>query len=334
MAKKNKQPEIDFYYMNYGQASNDEKDEKAKRKKAKEREKRIKENRAKQEESFDIDTETVIQMTNRNKIKQEEQRKRKLTQEEKRKKIRNKKIIIVLEILLLLGAIIGGITFAMVSPIFNIKEIQVVNNNHINSETIISLSEMQLDENIFRFNSGKVIKKIKENPYIKNVKIHRKIPNTIQIEVEERQHAYSVDFLGKYAYVDKQGYILEISEDNMQKMILQGIETKEEQVLEGARLNEEDLKKLEDVIKIMNATKEYELDTKVTSIDITNKNEYSIYLEQEKKKVYLGDNSNLGNKMLYVNAIIEEEKGKQGEIFANGDLNNKFRVYFRESLNV
>ncbi|MCI8548715.1 MAG: FtsQ-type POTRA domain-containing protein [Bacilli bacterium] len=334
MAKKNKQPEIDFYYMNYGQASNDEKDEKAKRKKAKEREKRIKENRAKQEESFDIDTETVIQMTNRNKIKQEEQRKRKLTQEEKRKKIRNKKIIIVLEILLLLGAIIGGITFAMVSPIFNIKEIQVVNNNHINSETIISLSEMQLDENIFRFNSGKVIKKIKENPYIKNVKIHRKIPNTIQIEVEERQHAYSVDFLGKYAYVDKQGYILEISEDNMQKMILQGIETKEEQVLEGARLNEEDLKKLEDVIKIMNATKEYELDTKVTSIDITNKNEYSIYLEQEKKKVYLGDNSNLGNKMLYVNAIIEKEKGKQGEIFANGDLNNKFRVYFRESLNV
>ena len=91
MAKKNKQPEIDFYYMNYGQASNDEKDEKAKRKKAKEREKRIKENRAKQEESFDIDTETVIQMTNRNKIKQEEQRKRKLTQEEKRKKNKKQK---------------------------------------------------------------------------------------------------------------------------------------------------------------------------------------------------------------------------------------------------
>ena len=84
----------------------------------------------------------------------------------------------------------------------------------------------------------------------------------------------------------------------------------------------------------MNATKEYNLDTKVKSIDISDKNEYSIYLEEEKKKVYLGDNTNLSNKMLYVNAIIEEEKGKAGEIFANGDLNNKFRVYFRESLNV
>lgn len=115
---------------------------------------------------------------------------------------------------------------------------------------------------------------------------------------------------------------------------MQGIATPEEQVVEGNRLNHEDLEKLEDVIKIVNATKEYELDNKVTSIDISDKNEYSLYLEQEKKKVYIGDNTNLSNKMLYVNAIIKEEKEKAGEIFANGDLNNKFRVYFRESLNV
>ena len=67
---------------------------------------------------------------------------------------------------------------------------------------------------------------------------------------------------------------------------------------------------------------------------MSDKSEYSIYLEEERKKVYLGDSSNLSNKMLYANAIIEKEKGKAGEIFANGDLNNKFRVYFRESLNV
>ena len=59
-----------------------------------------------------------------------------------------------------------------------------------------------------------------------------------------------------------------------------------------------------------------------------------MYIEQEQKKVHLGDNTNLSNKILYVNAIIEQEKGKAGEIFANGDLNNKFRVYFRENLNV
>ena len=35
-----------------------------------------------------------------------------------------------------------------------------------------------------------------------------------------------------------------------------------------------------------------------------------------------------------VQVIAGSDKGKTGEIYANGDLNNKFRVYFRESLNV
>ncbi len=321
-------------FENDGQAFEEEFDKKIKKRKAKEREKRIKENKARREQNFDLETEAVIQMTNKNKQKQEEVRRRKVSQEEKRRKKRNKRIKVVLQIFLLLGMLVGGIAFAMISPIFNIKNIQVMNNEQINSDTIISLSELKTEENIFRFSGVITANKIKENAYIKNVKIHRKLPSTIQIEIEERKHNYSVDFLGKYAYIDKQGYILEIAEESKQKLIVQGIITPEEQVVAGNRLVEEDLEKLEDVIKIMNVSQEYELDNKITSIDISHKNEYSIYLEEERKKIYLGDNTNLSNKMLYANAIIEEEKEKAGEIFANGDLNSKFRVYFRESLNV
>lgn len=323
---------INPYYMQIGQADREKEELEKKRKKAKEREKRIKRNIAQKEQDFDLELETAIKMSNKNKIKREEEHKEKLSKEEEKRKKRNKKIKFVLEILLLLAIIAGGIIFAMLSPIFNIQEIQVNNNNQVSGDTIISLSELKIEENIFRFSTSKVVSKIKENAYIENVKIHRKIPNTVQIEIEEREHIYSADFLGKYAYLNKQGYILEIAEDSKQKLILQGITTPEEEVVEGRRLNEGDLKKLEDVIKIMNAAKEYELDAKVKSIDITDKNEYSIYLEEEKKKIHLGDNTNLSNKMLYSNAIIEKEKGKAGEIFANGDLNSKFRVYFRESL--
>ncbi len=334
MAKKMKEANMNLYYMNYGQAQSESKKSNAERKKTKERQKRVKQNKKMKEDDFDLNTETVIQMTNKNKIRKEEEQRKRLTQEERKRKKRNKRIKFLLKMMLLLGIIIGGIAFAMISPIFNIKEIQVLGNEQVSKETIISLSELKTEENIFRFGMFKVIANIKENAYIEKVKIHRKIPSTIQIEVEERKHNYSIDFLGKYAYINTQGYILEIAKDSKQKVILQGIETPEEQVTEGNRLNNEDLEKLEDVIKIINATKEYELDSKVTSIDMSDKNEYSIYLAEEGKKVYLGNNSNLSNKMLYVNAIIEEEKGKAGEIFANGDLNNKFRVYFRESLNV
>ena len=82
----------------------------------------------------------------------------------------------------------------------------------------------------------------------------------------------------------------------------------------------------------MNSMKESNLDSKVTTIDISNKNDYIIYMQSENKKIHLGDGSNLSNKMLYVIAIIDEEKDTKGEIFANGDLNDNFKVYFREEV--
>lgn len=325
---------MNLYYMNNGQAKRETMGEDAsKKKKAKEREKRIREGKQlKKEDVFDLETETVIQMTNKNKIKKEEQRRKELTKQERKRKKRNRRIKFFLKLILFIGLISGAIIFALTSPIFNIKNINVINNSEVASDTVISLSGLKQEENIFRFYKGSVVDKIKENSYIENVKISRKLPNTIEIEVEERVTKYSIDYMGKYAYINTQGYILEISEDSRGLPIIQGITTKEEEVVPGNRLNNEDLSRLEDVIKIMNSASENGLDGKVTSIDISNKDEYSIYLEGEKKKVHLGDVTNLSNKMLYVVAIMEQESGKEGDIYVNGDLNNKFQPYFREKL--
>lgn len=334
MARKTTDTQMNLYYRNDGQTKKKEtENDMEKKKKAKEREKRIREGKQKKiEDAFDLETETVIQMTNKNKIKKEEQRKKELTKQERKRKRRNKKIKFFLKLFLLIGLISGAIIFALTSPIFNIKNINVINNNEVPSDTVISLSGLKPDENIFRFYKGSVVNNIKENSYIENVKIHRKLPNTIEIEVEERVAKYSVDYMGKYAYINTQGYILEISEDSKGLTIIQGITTKEEEVVPGNRLNNEDLSSLEDVIKITNSASENGLNGKVTSIDISDKNEYILYIEEEKKKVHLGDVTNLSNKMLYVVAIIEQESGNEGDIYINGDLNNKFQPYFREKL--
>ena len=303
------------------------------KKRNKERKKQIKQNRGyKSEDRFDEENETVIRMTNKNRLKEEEEKRKKLTKQEMKRKKRNKRIKLVLKIILLIGIIAGGIVYALTSPMFNISDIQVSGNSQVSSDTIISLSQLKKDENIFKFNSSQIINYIKENPYIESVNISRKIPNTVTINVTERVPTYSVDFMEKYAYIDTQGYILEISSDSKNLPIIQGISTAEDQVIPGNRLNEEDLTKLEDVIKIMDAVKQKNLDGEVKSIDISKKNEYTLDLETEGKKVHIGDSSNLSNKMLYVVAILEKEKGNEGDIFVNGDLNNKFKPYFRQKI--
>ena len=318
--------EINPYYM--------EQEDKEKIEKQKEREKRINQKRKLEENDrkFEIDTESVINMTNKNKIKKEEEKRKKISKEERKRKKRIKRIKFFAKMFLLIGIIAGGITFALTSPIFNIKDIKVSNNITIPSDTIVSLSSLKTDENIFRFYNGDIVNKIKENPYVESVEIKRKLPSTIEIYIIERVATYCIDYMGKFAYINTQGYILEISENSRGMPVIQGATTNEKDIVPGNRLNTDDLKRLEKVIRIMNAAKDANLDGQVTTIDISDENEYSIYLNDEKKTVYLGDASNLSNKMLYVQAIIEQEKGKEGEIFVNGDLNNKFHPYFREKV--
>ncbi len=324
-----KDNDVNLYYMNDGQ--DDLEDSK---KKKKERKKRIKQKNLgyKSEDRFDEENETVIRMTNKNRLKKEEETRKKLTKQEIKRKKKIKKIKFVLKIILLIAIISGGVAFALTSPMFNITNIQVSGNNIVSTDTVISLSQLKKDENIFRFNSSQIINNIKENPYIESVSINRKIPSTVAINITERIPTYSVDFMEKYAYIDMQGYILEISDDSKNLPIIHGISTAEDQVVPGNRLNDADLEKLEDVIKIMDAVKQNNLEGEVKSIDISKKNEYTLDLETEGKKVHIGDSSNLSNKMLYVVAILEQEKENEGDIFVNGDLNNNFKPYFRQKI--
>ena len=330
---KNQKDKIDdlFYYSPINTEKITQKEQK---RKTKEREKRIKKQNSqkKVENQFDYDNEMVIKMTNKNNKRQEEQTKQKMSKKQRQILKKKKRIKLMLKFTALLIIIIAGIIFALVSPIFNIKEINVSNNNQINTETIISLSQLNLGQNIFKFNKNKVNKNIKTNAYIESVEIKRKLPNKVQIQIEERKQEYNVEFLNGYAYINNQGYILQISEEKQALPTIQGISTPDEQIVEGNRLNSEDLEKLEVIIQIMNICKNYELDSKITNIDISTKDEYTLYLEEEKKTIYLGDKSNLSNKMLYVQVIIEENRGKEGAIFVNGDLNNNFKPRFKEKV--
>lgn len=330
---KNQKDKIDdlFYYSPINTEKITQKEQK---RKTKEREKRIKKQNSqkKVENQFDYDNEMVIKMTNKNNQKQEEKTKQKMSKKQRQILKKKKRIKLMLKFTALLIIIIAGIIFALVSPIFNIKEINVSNNNQINTETIISLSQLNLGQNIFKFNKNKVSKNIKTNAYIESVEIKRKLPNKVQIQIEERKQEYNVEFLNGYAYINNQGYILQISEEKQALPTIQGISTPDEQIVEGNRLNSEDLEKLEVIIQIINICKNYELDSKITNIDISTKDEYTLYLEEEKKTIYLGDKSNLSNKMLYVQVIIEENRGKEGAIFVNGDLNNNFKPRFKEKV--
>ena len=220
----------------------------------------------------------------------------------------------------------------MCSPIFDIKHIEVSGNSKNSKEKIISFSGLELHTNIFKANKGIIREKIKENAYIEKVEVTRKLPSTVQIEIEEREAKYMLQFADSYVYINNQGYMLEISNEKLDIPILIGFTTDLSNIKAGNRINVADLNKMNMVIKIYEAAKSNGLGELITKIDISNEKNYTIILEKEGKTVYLGDCSELNTRILYLKSILETSQGKSGELFLNVDLNSQ-EAYFRPSSN-
>lgn len=245
---------------------------------------------------------------------------------------RNRKVKTLIKLILLLAVIVGLIIYLMLSPIFNIKNINVEGNASISSEQIISLSKVQKETNLFKVSNKDTTASIKENPYVKSVEIRRTLPDTITFVITERIATYMLEYGGSYAYIDNQGYILEISANTKEGLAkIVGYETVQDEIVPGNRLCENDLEKLNTVLRITASAKTNQFDSLITSINIEDSNNYTLYLDTEQKTVYLGDCTNLDTRMLYVKAILDKEKGIAGEIFVNMNLNEKY-PFFRQKV--
>lgn len=245
---------------------------------------------------------------------------------------KNKKVKMRKNAKIILYIILFVVIFILLinSPLFNVKKIEVEGNETVSDDKLISLSGLQLYNNIFRFNKLEIIENIKQNAYIEDADISRKIPSTVIINVVERAPKYMLQFADSYVYINNQGYMLEISNEKLEIPILIGFTTDLSNIKAGNRINVEDLKKMDMVIKIYEAAKSNDLGHLVTKIDISDEKNYTIILESEGKKVYLGDCSDLNTRILYLKAILEKSPGKKGEVFLNVDLNSQ-NVYFRPS---
>jgi len=252
-------------------------------------------------------------------------------QQEKAKQKRMKKFKVVKYILLLL-LLIGGCIYIALSPIFNIRDITVIGNEKVSTETIISLSRIEKQTNIFQYRKSDIRQNVKQDAYIGTVSISRRYPDTIQITVKERKPAYVLEFANTYVYMDNQGYLLEFVNEPTDFLILTGFSTNTANIQVGNRLETQDLQKLETIYRIVEAIQISELGQVVNKIDMTDAKNYKLIMDGEQKTAYIGEGKELSTRMLYIKTILEKEQGKAGEIFVDMDINSGEPPMFREKV--
>ena len=234
-------------------------------------------------------------------------------------------------ILIILALIIGAI-IVIYSPMFNIKSIEVEGNERLSKDKIIEISGLKNDVNMFKYTKIQIVNSLTKNAYIESAEVTRKLPGTIGIKVTERHPTYMLQFADSFVYINNQGYILEISNERIDTPIIVGFKTDLNNIKPGNRVDIEDLKQLNMVIKIIGICEDNDITGVVTKVDVSNPKNYTLILEGQGKTVYLGDGNELTSRILYLKAILESSEGKEGTIFLNVDLNTQ-KAYFRPTSN-
>lgn len=324
--KKSKGQTVDLFYMNKENFKNTKNKKDKKSSAQKNKKNKPKSNKT---ETIDLDNEIIIGLTPKKnevqKVKNKKQKKdikRKEKKEvksnkqknKKKKKIKSKKEKMLRIVVIIILLVIAIIMF-MMSSLFNIKQIVVENNSKISADEIILLSELTTGTNMFKISSNIINNKIKRNAYIESAKIKRKLNGKVTIQVEERVPTYMLQFGNSYVYINNQGYMLEISETKIDFPIIIGYETNIDQIKEGNRLIVNDLKKLEDIIKIIESSKKSALKDVITTIDMGETDNYKITIESEGKLIHFGKAENINVKLLKIEEVMKQEKGILGEIY-------------------
>ena len=167
---------------------------------------------------------------------------------------------------LLIIAVSTGLYFFLTSSIFDIQKISVENNSYYTSEQVIKIAGAKTGKNLFEVSFKEMKNKLLKDPYIKSVKLKRKLPSQLLIIVEERVEDAAVPYGNSFIIIDGEGMVLKKSEVEPALTLLMGMTVKN--IKPGTPLEVEENRALTDTLKLLAEVKEHELYFK--KVDISN----------------------------------------------------------------
>lgn len=221
------------------------------------------------------------------------------------------KIVLIFSLVFLVILIV--LILLLTLPQFNLKQININDLVKLEKKEILDKSSFQIDKNIFLQNYFKAEKEILDIKSVKNVDFKLKLPDNINIEIEERKEVYQIKDESKYVIIDEQGYLLKRVD---KKLILPELIGINSSFINDKRLVESELEKLENINKIYNTAKILNIDGLVSEIKLNNIG-FEMYFGSNKKRAHFETINNLMNSMQFVREILYsgEEKNKAGDIY-------------------
>ena len=127
----------------------------------------------------------------------------------------------ILGIIILIAVLIA---VALKAPAFNVAKFEVNGNHYYSDKEIINMGNLSSGENIFTgVDCSDVRDRLMKDPYMVQVKVRRKIPNTIVINITERTQVAGIVFGESFVVIDAEGTVLRKTTVDPKVTVLRGM---------------------------------------------------------------------------------------------------------------
>ncbi|MGM9530554.1 cell division protein FtsQ/DivIB [Intestinibacter sp.] len=203
----------------------------------------------------------------------------------KKRKIRINRLITLL--LFVFMICFGSIAFIK-SDFFSLKYVKIINNNMLTKSDINSLSKVAIGKNIFTYDLKKIKSNIEENPYIESISVKRKLPNSLVIDIKEKDIICVLkDKKENYYYIDKNmEYVDKINESDIKDNYpIVGVDF----YIEEKQINYKNKNDKKYLKALMENIKKQGLNKKIREIDCFDEKQIDISVDKSIEVVVLKD---------------------------------------------
>lgn len=205
-------------------------------------------------------------------------------------------------------ALIVGIIYVLGN--YRITTVYVEGNVHYTNEEIMNMvMDGPLSHNSLVLSLKYKNKKVKDIPFVSAMDISVQDPHTVKIDVYEKAVAGYVEYLEKYMYFDKEGIVVEASDEKTPGIpLVTGLSF--EHVVLYEPLPVEDPEVFGSILDITQLVNKYNLS--IDRIYFAKDNSITLYFDDI--RVSLGEDRNLDEKIMKLQYMLPEIEGRSGEL--------------------
>lgn len=207
---------------------------------------------------------------------------------------------------LALLAVLCALILLIRGRIFVVREISVTGNSTRSDSEIAGQSGLSLGMNIFSVDKSAVERNLSANNYVELLEVHIEMPDTVTLVVRERAASAAVNCAGVILVVDQDGYILErltTLPDEPDIVVVSGMNVSV--AAQGRTIESGTAGQMDVLRRLLADIRAAQVQGLISELNVANPD--NLYLVSESGiQVLLGDEEQLTDKLMWMQAVLEE----------------------------